>query len=140
MDNVVAVGATDREGVVADFTPNVAKTSDAARVSDAAKPADTGRQPVPWIDFWARGVGVESTYLTGRVDLVRETGNRTVTFAGRARWSGTSFAAAAVSGALAANTGTNARTAGDALRLLRGEAKAQTEYGQSKSSWDIKPA
>lgn len=75
---VTAVGATDDDGRVADFTPKV-----------------------PWLDVVAPGVNIESTYLYGDVRLAEiPKGNKT--FGGYATWQGTSFAAATVSGAVAA--------------------------------------
>jgi hypothetical protein len=53
--------------------------------------------PVPWIDCLAPGFAVVSTYLRTEVEPVGE-------FKGYARWSGTSFAAATVSGAIARGT------------------------------------
>lgn len=52
-----------------------------------------------WVDFTADGVDVVSDYLTGDVEM---SDGRVVPFAGAARWTGTSFAAATVSGAVAA--------------------------------------
>jgi membrane-anchored mycosin MYCP len=58
----------------------------------------------PWVDLTAPGVDVVSTYLTGEVTLASPApGSPTKTFSdGFAYWDGTSFAAAAVSGAVAA--------------------------------------
>lgn len=80
LDHVVAVGAATREGRRTSFTPE-----------DAA-----------WIDVLAPGESVVSTFLEGRVQLDDEGGAET--FSGFAEWSGTSFAAALVSGAIAAHT------------------------------------
>jgi subtilisin family serine protease len=87
---VTAVGATDRHGQRAEFSPEV-----------------------PWIDVTAPGVDVESTYLDGEVRLTIPNGNPTEVFHGSARWQGTSFAAASVSGAVAAKIepGSDARRA-----------------------------
>ncbi len=52
----------------------------------------------PWVDVTAVGLRVDGFYLKGKVRL--DSGGETV-FKGFAEWSGTSFAAAAVSGALA---------------------------------------
>ncbi|MGY1823994.1 S8 family peptidase [Geodermatophilus sp. SYSU D00079] len=99
LDDVIAVGAGDgrRGGAEAGFTPTRA----------------------PWIDVLSDGVDVDSTYLTGpvRVDLTLRT-DAVTPFSGFARWSGSSFAAALVSGAIAARTvpgRTTARAAWDAL-------------------------
>jgi membrane-anchored mycosin MYCP len=79
---VTAVGATDGGRQLADFTPKV-----------------------PWIDVTAPGVDVESTYLDEDVRLGSTKGTPTQRFHGFARWNGTSFAAASVSGAIAAKVG-----------------------------------
>lgn len=79
LDDVVAVGAAADDGTLAPFTP----------------------PDVPWIDVLCHGVGVPSTYLSGRVDLG---GGRSAEFDGYARWNGTSFAAALVSGEIARRT------------------------------------
>lgn len=91
LPQVTAVGATD-EGNLADFTPKV-----------------------PWIDVTAPGVDVESTYLTGKVRLSHDDDDPahpganppTVDFSGYACWRGTSFATATVSGAVAAQLGSD---------------------------------
>jgi hypothetical protein len=92
---VVAVGATAEPGVPAPFSPRA-----------------------PWVDLLAPGVDVTSTYLTGTV-MVPDTNLPTKEvpqqFTGVARWSGTSQAAAAVSGAIAARTVRGVRTAHQAL-------------------------
>jgi membrane-anchored mycosin MYCP len=66
----------------------------------------------PWVDVVAPGVGLVSTFLTGNVDVWRDpdgagpepTGRTVEKFAGFAKWSGTSFAAAMISGLIAART------------------------------------
>jgi subtilisin family serine protease len=94
LDGVLAVGAVDANGVSASFNP-IAGT-------DESKPA-------PWIDVFAPGVEITSTYLgeTGdqRVQVPRDSTPvtyDTVYFEGYANWSGTSFAAAHVTGLVAA--------------------------------------
>jgi hypothetical protein len=77
-DEVIAVGATDGDELAA-FSPRT-----------------------PWVDLTAPGVGVESTYLTGQVKSASSTQRSPLKFNGFAYWNGTSFAAAAVSGAVAA--------------------------------------
>jgi len=80
---VTAVGATDKGRQLAKFTPMA-----------------------PWVDVTAPGVHVESTYLEGEVRLSFPKDNPpTKEFGGFARWDGTSFAAATVSGAIAAKIG-----------------------------------
>lgn len=73
---VIAVGATDSAGEVAGFSMNQ-----------------------PWVDTKTLGVGVASTYLSGDVTLQD---GAVEGFAGEATWNGTSFAAASITGALAA--------------------------------------
>jgi membrane-anchored mycosin MYCP len=108
LDSVVAVGATDDGGNVAPFTPKGA-------------PLDSAGQPVvaPWVDMLARGVSVLGPYLNGTVTLPDGNGGHpTGQFERWARWSGTSFAAAAASGALAAQTVPGRLSAPEALRVL----------------------
>jgi len=76
-DEVIAVGATDGD-MPAAFSPQT-----------------------PWVDVTAPGVNVESTYLTGEVKLGEEPRDEKLSN-GFACWDGTSFAAAIVSGAVAA--------------------------------------
>ncbi len=94
LDGVVAVGATDDAGEEAPFSP----------------------RGVPWVDVLAPGVDRVSTYLRGDVSF---DGGDTEKFDGLASWSGTSFAAASVSGVIAAATvpgQMSARTAWERLR------------------------
>lgn len=91
--DVVAVGALDPNGDDAPFSPSV-----------------------PWIDVTAPGVNVTSTYLIGRVAFLRDTQE----FTGYARWDGTSFAAAIVSGAIAAGIRPGYRSGRDAVMALLG--------------------
>jgi membrane-anchored mycosin MYCP len=101
LDDVIAVGASDSNGKPAAFSPDL-----------------------PWMDFRAPGVHVESTYLTGQVNTgtpgkhAADEGGK-VDFDGWACWSGTSFAAAAVTGAIAAGIEPGHRSAREALDLLR---------------------
>ncbi len=104
-EEVVAVGATDGNGRPATFTPKVA-----------------------WLDFLAPGVDVTSTYLEGSVR--GRTGKLIEPpFVGVAQWSGTSFAAAAVSGAIAARTVPGLRTAYEALDQLRRGVSGHSSTG-----------
>ncbi|CAA9306805.1 MAG: hypothetical protein AVDCRST_MAG07-152 [uncultured Frankineae bacterium] len=92
LDDVVAVGAVDAAGRHASFSPP---------------------ENLPWIDVRAQGVDLVSTYL----DEVELGGSQQ--FRGFAQWSGTSFAAALVSGAIAAATDPGrvpARAAWDDMR------------------------
>ena len=92
LDDVVAVGAVDQDGRHASFSP----------------PAD-----VPWIDVRAPGVDLVSTFL----DDVPLTGQND--HPGFAEWSGTSFSAALVSGAVAAATDPGRVPARDAWDDMR---------------------
>ena len=82
LDHVVAVGSTDQRGKVSPFTP----------------------KDVPWIDVQVPGEDVVSTYLRGDVEVSKQGTTTTQSFGGFASWSGTSFAAASLSGAVAART------------------------------------
>jgi membrane-anchored mycosin MYCP len=89
LDNVLAVGALDGDEA-AEFNPTGAG----------------GEGTAPWIDVFAPGVETVSTYLGdggGEKVLVRDITGREelVDFTGWARWSGTSFAAGEVTGAVA---------------------------------------
>jgi subtilisin family serine protease len=93
LDDVLAVGSIDEHGEEAPFTPANA----------------------PWVDVLAPGVDVSSTFFKGRVRLPDDSPG---TFDGSASWSGTSFSAALVSGAIAARTvpgEVSARAARDGL-------------------------
>lgn len=94
---VTAVGATD-----ADFSPKA-----------------------PWVDVTAPGVNVESTYVYGDVRLV-DIPKGTKTFDGYARWKGTSFAAATVSGAVASKTGPGC-PAREALKAVLADSELHTD-------------
>jgi hypothetical protein len=96
LDTVVAVGAVDRDRTVAAYSPRDAE----------------------WVDLMALGTDVPSTYLTGLVCMGREERE----FAGWATWSGTSFSAALVSGAIAARTVPGRVTARQAYEQLRAAA------------------
>jgi membrane-anchored mycosin MYCP len=100
LDGVVAVGALDAAGQRARFSPER-----------------------PWVDVAARGTFLRSTYVP-RVDA----GPYGVGFgAGWAEWSGTSFSAALVSGAIAAGVDPGCRSAADAVEdLLTRAAMAET--------------
>ena len=111
LDDVVAVGAHDSSGRRAGFSPDV-----------------------PWISLSAPGVDVKSTYLSGDVDVLEGAGDTTRTFTGYASWSGTSFAAATVSGEIAAGTVPGERGPREALNdLLR---QRPTEAGLDIWAYD----
>ena len=105
LDDVVAVGAVTRKGKA----PTWSQTPERA----------------PWIDVVAPGVDVRSTFLSGAVRLPHPpppdlpAGDRLPDeFDGYAAWSGTSFAAATVSGAIA-HVVAGERDARTALEELR---------------------
>ncbi len=106
LDDVLAVGATDRQGTRPDWSPDPARN--------------------PWVDVQAWGQDVESTFLAGKVvTSVDEQGRSLIApFGGFARWSGTSFAAARVSGMIAAATRPGERSAREALAALIEKAQA----------------
>jgi membrane-anchored mycosin MYCP len=111
MNNVVAVAAADAAGQLAEFSPKA-----------------------PWVTLVAPGVEVESTYLNGDVSLQPPAGAAANTrppsrkFQGFALWSGTSFAAANVSGAIAARTRPGQKSAREALEdLKRGSSYPTTD-------------
>jgi hypothetical protein len=99
--DVIAVGAADAEGRIAPFSPLVR-----------------------WIDVWANGVNLRSTYLNARVRRSRDTEE----FNGFAQWSGTSFAAAVVSGAIAARIRPGSRGAREAVIDLLATGKRDSEH------------
>ena len=106
LDDVVAVGATDAAGGPVPWSqaPDVA----------------------PWLDVLARGVDVVSTYLPG---TVRDGGRLLGPFPDAfASWDGTSFAAARVSGAIAARVRPGRGGAQQGLAYLL------AEHGQEGSS------
>jgi subtilisin family serine protease len=90
---------------------------------DGEKPAvfnSTGA----WVKLMAPGVDVQSTYLIGEVTGhdSQDAPEERETFQGMAQWSGSSFAAAVVTGAIAALTVPGQRSAYEALELIRERA------------------
>ncbi|OPG14322.1 S8/S53 family peptidase [Microbispora sp. GKU 823] len=79
---------------------------------------------LPWVACLAPGEGVVGSYLTGEVDI----DGRRQTFQGHARWSGTSFSAALVTGAVAARTVPGSVTPRQALDKLLAEAAEVRPY------------
>ena len=87
---------------------------------------DNGEVPMwsfrgPWVRLVAPGVNVTSCYLKGEVKIryaANDSGDPVRTFSGYARWSGSSFAAANVSGAIAGLMETEKMTAPEALHWL----------------------
>jgi membrane-anchored mycosin MYCP len=113
-DGVVAVGATyehDGERTVAEITPQL-----------------------PWVDCLARGSGVVSTYVEGAFEVTHFVQDSPVTevlrFDRYARWSGTSFAAAKVTGAVA-----KARTPGETPAETLHRLLATEGSGVSTPPW-----
>jgi membrane-anchored mycosin MYCP len=108
LDGVLAVGALDGD-VLAEFNPR-----------NGAVEAE----PAPWIDVFAQGVNVTSTYLGEpggeKVIMPGEDGGqeKVVWFNGWATWTGTSFAAAEITGAVAAEIATG-KTPQEAVHTVR---------------------
>jgi subtilisin family serine protease len=99
LERVVAVASIDKAGEPSSFSPQ-------------------GR----WVDVYLPGEAVRSTFLEGSLDVSKSPGTREGGYKGFASWSGTSFAAARLSGAIAARTkigSTSPRTALEEL-LKRG--------------------
>jgi hypothetical protein len=112
LDGVLAVGAIDEHGQVADFNPRGGADGEWA----------------PWIDGFCRGTDVVSAYLGDgveggeEVDLSLENQRprtNVETFHGWARWTGTSFAAAHASARIAALIATEGTSPQEALKRLR---------------------
>jgi membrane-anchored mycosin MYCP len=104
LDDVVAAGAVDDKGALADCS---ART--------------------PWVNVKALGVDVVSAFLNGKVITQRVRNGEVVEeslgdFRGVARWRGTSFAAAIVSGVIAARTGPDGGPREVLATLLAGPA------------------
>ena len=96
LDDVLAVGALDEEGEPATFSPER-----------------------PWVDVAVRGTGLTSTYLTRTAPAI----NPMSYGSGWALWGGTSFAAALVSGAVAAGIDPGRVSAPDAAASLLSAAR-----------------
>ena len=102
LPDVVGVGALDKNGDRAAFTPH----------------------PAPWIRLLAPGVGLTGAYVRGTVTIEHKDRNgkildsKPVYFPGRVIWEGCSFAAAVVSGVIAAGTVPGHRSARQALDEL----------------------
>jgi membrane-anchored mycosin MYCP len=113
LPDVIGVGALDRNGDRAAFTPH----------------------PAPWIRLLAPGVGVDGAYVRGTVNIEhtdrdgKVLDSKQVYFPGRAIWQGCSFAAAVVSGAIAARTVPGRRSAREALDELFHPAPADRDDG-----------
>lgn len=107
LDDVIAVGAADEDGRIADFTPDA-----------------------PWVDILAKGIAVRSTYLEKFAGP--DGGDE---FDGWAEWDGTSFAAALVSGAIAAGTTPGRVRSSDAARDILGAVSAKTPIGNTLAAY-----
>ena len=114
LDDVIAVGAAEDDGALARFTP----------------------RDVPWMDVVSNGVQVSSTYLEGTVDVPPPKGEKDVSFKGFATWSGSSFAAALVSGAIAARTKPGSVSARRAWQQLLEERAIATTTKEPASAPD----
>ena len=105
----------------------------------AVAAVDRDRDPAPfsnhgsWVDCCALGVDIDDFYVDGSLDLPDGTHRR---FDGKARWSGTSFAAPRVSGAIAAKLATGVTTSARvAAAMVLAEARhlpapAHRSYGR----------
>lgn len=101
LDGVVAVGAADKVGQPAPFTP----------------------LNKYWIDLLAPGVDVLGPYVCGKVTF-DDPAKTPIDFEGLACWSGSSFAAALISGAIAAGVQPGRVTARQALENIRETVRA----------------
>jgi subtilisin family serine protease len=121
LPEVIGVGALDRNGDLAAFTPH----------------------PAPWIRLLAPGVGLTGAYVHGTVLIEHKDKDgkvldaKPVQFPGWATWAGCSFAAAVVSGAIAAGTVPGHRSAREALAELLHPDPAGGGLGQDRG---IQPA
>lgn len=103
-DDVVAVGALTQQGTPAPFS-----------------------RPAPWVNLLAPGVNVVSNYFDRTVTVVDpDRADPPVRYDGVASWSGTSFAAAWVSGLIAARIRRGEVDGPAALRQLLRDAEAGT--------------
>jgi membrane-anchored mycosin MYCP len=102
LDDVLGVGALDRDGRPADFSPDR-----------------------PWVDVAARGVDLRSTYLpqAGSSAYPMRYG------AGWAEWSGTSFSAALVSGAIASGIDEGRVSGPEVVEDLLWNASVESGHG-----------
>lgn len=74
-----------------------------------------------WIDVYLPGEDVRSTFIEGRLDVNEGLDDEDAVYKGFASWSGSSFAAAKLSGAVAARTKIGSKSPSAALaELLRG--------------------
>jgi subtilisin family serine protease len=105
-------------------SPGVVAVGAVQRGKDRYEPASFSPQ-APWINLVAPGFQVTSTYLTGKVRFTLIDGLPPLPdppvqeFFGHARWSGTSFAAATISGEIAKKVSAGGMTPQQALEVLR---------------------
>jgi membrane-anchored mycosin MYCP len=99
-DRVVAVASTDKNDEPSGFSPR-------------------GR----WVDVYLPGEDVRSTFIEGRLDVSKSPDTRDAEYKGFASWSGTSFAAARLSGAIAARTKVGTKSPSTALAELLDEGR-----------------
>jgi membrane-anchored mycosin MYCP len=122
LPRVIAVAAVDDNRKLARFSPRV------------LNPEPPGvLQPPPWVDVLAPGINLRSTYLAGGVEGLRKrepdgglSGEFDERFWGFARWSGSSFSTAVVTGEIAAQTRPGQRGAAEVAAglLASGERNA----------------
>ena len=112
LDDVISVGATDEKDVRADFSPDAC-----------------------WVDVVTRGVLVPSTYL---LEATNDHGEPLRFTDGYARWSGTSFAAALVTGAIAASTRPGHTSAREAARKVF-ESLKRYPLSETQDPWGPAP-
>lgn len=108
--------------------------------ADGPAPGERARfsPQAPWVDLMAPGVKVPSTYLFGQVSVRRHRHNADGSivlrrwhrqFNGYAQWSGTSFAAATVSGHIAARTRPGQLSAQEVVQQLLNLPEGQSDQG-----------
>lgn len=102
LPGVLAVGALEDHQITPGVQPTVADIS----------------PELPWVDCVAPGIDLISTYVNATVLVHPDLKPSTDDFTGFAKWRGTSFAAAMVSGAIATRTVPGQVSAQDALRYL----------------------
>lgn len=120
-DHVLVVAAAgNRAGMAGADTIWPAAMTDVAAVGATTEFKSHFSPRKLWVGFTADGVDVVSNYLTGDVEM---SDGRVISFAGAAKWTGTSFSAATVSGAVAAQlsrmrSANEKATALDALQVV----------------------
>jgi len=107
-DRVIAVASANNKGEPSTFSPRG-----------------------PWVDMYIAGEDVHSTFIEGKLDLNGAPADQDAVYKGFASWTGSSFAAAKLSGAVAARTKVGNKSPAAALaELMRtggvGPARART--------------